>query len=85
MQTGISRFLAVLVLLAIIAYFYIEPGSMTVRDNAAQLRNSVREGVQDTRARLDNGFDAAKKDVETIKSDLKEGGRDEHEPESRHP
>ncbi len=84
MQTGISRVLVVLILIAVVAYFFVEPGR-SGQDNAAQLRESVREGVQDTKARLDNGFDAAKKDVETIKSDLKEGGRDEHEPEPRRP
>lgn len=78
MRAGFPQVIALLIVIAAILYFTVDPGAG--RDNAAQLRQSVREGVQNTKERLDDGFAAARKDVESIKSDLKEGDRDDREP-----
>ncbi|MDI1229494.1 MAG: hypothetical protein PSY14_17595 [bacterium] len=83
MRRGFPQIVVVLLVIVAILYFTVEPGSG--RDNAEQIRQSVREGVHNTKERLDHGFEAAKKDVETIKSDLKEGDRDDREPEPRRP
>lgn len=78
MRSGVPQVLIILLVVAAILYFVVEPGNG--RDNTAELRQSVREGVHNTKERLDKGFEAAKKDVETINSDLKEGDRDVREP-----
>lgn len=83
MRRGFPGVVAFLLVIVIILYFVVEPGGG--RENAEQIRQTVREGVRDTKERLDEGFAAAKKDVETIKSDLREGDRDEREPEPRRP
>lgn len=83
MRSGFPQVIVLLLVILAVLYFVIEPG--TGRENAEQIRQSVREGVKDTKERLDNGFAAAKKDVETIKSDIQQGGRDDREPEPRRP
>ncbi len=83
MRTGFPGIVALLLVIAVILYFFAGPG--TGRENAEQLRQSVREGVRDTKDRLDHGVAAAKKDVETIKSHLREGGYDDREQQPRRP
>lgn len=78
MRRGLPGIVVFLIIVAVILYLFIEPG--TGRENAEQIRQTVREGVRDTKERLENGVEAAKKDVETIKSDLKKGDRDDREP-----
>lgn len=78
MRRGFPGIVVFLIIVAVILYIFVEPGSG--RENAEQLRQSVREGVRDTKERLEHGVDAAKRDVETIKSDLREGDRDDREP-----
>lgn len=77
MRRGLPGIVVFLIIIAVILYFFVEPG--TGRENAEQIRQTVREGVRDTKERLENGVDAAKKDVETIKSDLRKGDRDDRE------
>lgn len=72
MRTGFPGIIALLLVVAVILYFFVEPG--TARETTEEIRQSVREGVRDTKDRIDYGVAAAKKDVETIKSDLREGG-----------
>lgn len=72
MRTGFPGIIALLLVVAVILYFFVEPG--TARETTEEIRQSVREGVRDTKDRIDYGVSAARKDVETIKSDLREGG-----------
>lgn len=72
MRTGFPGIIALLLVVAVILYSFVEPGA--ARETTEEIRQSVREGVRDTKDHIDYGVAAAKKDVETIKSDLREGG-----------
>jgi archaellin len=64
MDRSMIGLLVALVIVAIAAYFLLDPkGTGTAR----RAGETVRETVQETADRLDNAFDAAKEDVQNIR------------------
>ncbi|HYD18617.1 MAG TPA: hypothetical protein VEF76_09075 [Patescibacteria group bacterium] len=81
-MNGITRILLALLVIAAIVWF-VEPS--TGREAAEGMRTSVRESVKNTKERLNSSVDAAKQDMQTIRSRVTKGANDARDNQSDRP